>query len=181
MSLSGHPPRIEQAAFGPALGGDRRQNQLHQCPGCYRSSAAREAADPAAINIRYFVSEPQSIRVVAQAVQPQALCPKCQHPSTSLHSHYQRSIADLPWHGVTVSIQLQTRKFRCRNELCLQKVFCERLPKVALAYARKTVRLNAALTLLAFALGGEAGARTASGLSLRVSGDTLLRRIRELQ
>jgi transposase len=135
-------------------------------------------ADPAAINLRYFISEPQSIRVVAQAVQAQAHCPKCQHPSGSLHSHYQRTVADLPWHGVSVSLQLHTRKFRCRNKLCVQKIFCERLPKVVDAYARKSVRLNAALTLLAFALGGEAGARAACGLNLRVSGDTLLRRIR---
>jgi transposase len=135
-------------------------------------------ADPAAINIRYFISEPQSITVVVQTVQPQAHCPKCRHPSSSLHSHYQRTVADLPWHGVSVSLQLQTRKFRCRNELCVQKVFCERLPKVVDAYARQSVRLNAALTLLSFALGGEAGARAAAGLNLRVSGDTLLRRIR---
>jgi transposase len=135
-------------------------------------------ADPAAINIRHFISEPHSITVVVQAVQPQAYCPKCQHPSTSLHSHYQRSVADLPWHGVSVKLELHTRKFRCRNELCAQKVFCERLPKVATAYARKTVRLNTALTLLAFALGGEAGARAACGLNLHVSADTLLRSIR---
>jgi transposase len=134
--------------------------------------------DPAAISICHFVSEPHAIKVVMQAVQPQAHCPKCQHPSNSLHSHYQRTVADLPWHGVTVSIQLQTRKFRCRNELCVQKVFCERLPKVVDTYARKSVRLKVALTLLAFALGGEAGARAACGLSLHVSGDTLLRCIR---
>lgn len=47
------------------------------------------------------------------------------------------------------------------------------------AYARKTLRLNSALRLLAFALGGEAGARAACGLGLRTSGDTLLRRIRQ--
>lgn len=135
-------------------------------------------ADPAAINIRHFISEPQSITVVAQAMHPQAHCPKCRHPSSSLHSHYQRTVADLPWHGVSVSLQLQTRRFRCRNERCVQQVFCERLPKVVDTYARKSVRLNAALTLLAFALGGEAGARAACGLSLRVSGDTLLRSIR---
>lgn len=135
-------------------------------------------ADPATINIRHLVSEPRSITLVVQAVQSQACCPKCQHPSTSLHSHYQRSIADLPWHGVAVKIQLHTRKFRCRNKLCKQSVFCERLPKVVDSYARKTVRLDVALTLLAFALGGEAGARAACGLELAVSGDTLLRRIR---
>jgi len=37
------------------------------------------------------------------------------------------------------------------------------------------------LILQAFALGGEAGSRTAKGLSLSVSGDTLLRRIRSFK
>ncbi len=135
-------------------------------------------ADPNAINLRHFVSEAQCITVVVQAVQLHARCPKCQHPSKSLHSYYQRTVADLPWHGVRVKLDLHARKFRCRNQLCPRKVFCERLPKVAAVYARKTVRLNAALTLLAFALGGEAGARTACRMNMRVSGDTLLRRIR---
>ena len=103
--------------------------------------------DPAAINIRHFISEPHSITVVVQASQPQASCPKCRHSSSSLHSHYQRTVADLPWHGVSVSIQLHTRKFRCRNQLCVQEVFCERLPKVVDTYARKSVRLNTALTI----------------------------------
>ena len=94
-------------------------------------------ADPAAINIRHLISEPQSITMVVQAVQPQASCPKCQHPSNSLHSHYQRGVADLPWHGVSVKLELHTRKFRCRNELCSQKVFCERLPKVATEVGRQ--------------------------------------------
>jgi transposase len=96
-----------------------------------------------------------------------------------LHSHYQRTVADLPWHGVSIQLQLHTRKFRCRNEVCPRRIFCERLPGVAAVYGRKTVRLQAALQLLAFALGGEAGARAARGLGLRASGDTLLRTIRQ--
>jgi transposase len=80
---------------------------------------------------------------------------------------------------VTIKLQLGTRKLRCKNALCSQKVFCERLPRIVAAYARKTVRLNAALRLLAFALGGAAGARTACDLGLHASGDTLLRRIRQ--
>jgi transposase len=135
-------------------------------------------ADPVAIHIRYLISEPQAIMLVVQAVQSQPRCPKCQQPSTSLHSHYQRRVADLPWHGIAIKLQLHTRKFRCCNQHCMQRVFCERLPEVVNAYARKTVRLDAALTLLAFALGGEAGARTACRLLSTVSGDTLLRSIR---
>lgn len=115
---------------------------------------------------------------MVRAVQSQPCCPQCAQVSSSLHSHYTRRVADLPWHGVAAKLELHTRKFRCRNALCPQKVFCERLPKVADSYARKTLRLDTALMLVAFALGGEAGARTACGLRLQVSGDTLLRRIR---
>jgi transposase len=134
--------------------------------------------DLAAIRLEYFVSEPKSITVVIKTIQAQPCCPKCNQPSTRLHSNYQRSPADLPWHGVAIKLQLHSRKFRCQNQLCSQKIFCERLPKVVAVYARKTVRLNHALTLLAFALGGEAGARTACQLNLQISGDSLLRRIR---
>lgn len=73
---------------------------------------------------------------------------------------------------------MNTRKFRCRNGLCRQKIFCERLPDVVEAYARKTCRLDGALIWLALALGGEAGARTAKRLRMITSGDTLLRMIR---
>lgn len=136
-------------------------------------------ADPAVINLDLLVSESNSITLIMRTVQRHPCCPKCGHTSTSIHSYYQRTVADLPWHGVTIKLQLNTRKLRCQNALCSQKVFCERLPKVVAAYARKTVRLTSALQLLAFALGGEAGARAASGLGLRTSGDTLLRRIRQ--
>lgn len=82
----------------------------------------------------------------------------------------------MPWHGVAVRFELNVRRFS-RNELCPRKVFCERLSKVVDVYAHKTVRLNTAMTLLAFALGGEVGARTAFDLGLTFSGDTLLRKI----
>jgi len=135
-------------------------------------------ADPSAISLEAFVSRQNLIVMRVHAVQKTVCCPLCNENSSSLHSHYTRQVADLPWHGVAIRLELHTRKFRCRNELCRRQVFCERLPKVVLSYARQTVRLNSALTLLAFALGGEAGARTASELNLTVSGDTLLRRIR---
>jgi len=135
-------------------------------------------ADPSAISLDTFVSRQNLIIVRVRAVQKAVCCPLCNEPSSSLHSRYVRQVADLPWHGVAIRLELHTRKFRCRNKLCWRRIFCERLPKVVRSYARQTVRLNSALTLLAFALGGEAGARTASELKLTVSGDTLLRRIR---
>lgn len=113
-------------------------------------------ADPNAIEIEKFVSLDDKILIVVRTTQNTANCLKCGEPSSSLKTCYIRQLVDLPWHGISVCLELQTRKFRCRNELCIQKVFCERLPKVAAAYARRTVRLNETLTLLAFALGGAA-------------------------
>lgn len=135
-------------------------------------------ADPNAIGLEGFISNADSVTMVVRSFQKSVCCPLCSDSSNSRHGNYIRRVADLPWHGVRVRLELKVRKFRCRNELCPRRIFCERLPKVAIAYARKTVRLNSAMTLLAFALGGEAGARTAADLGLTVSGDTLLRRIR---
>jgi transposase len=87
-------------------------------------------------------------------------------------------VADLPWHGVAVKLELRTRRFRCRNSLCTKRVFCERLPRVVSCYGRKTARLNDALRLIGFLLGGEAGARAALKLAMKTSADTLLRRVR---
>lgn len=135
-------------------------------------------ANPEIIHLEGFIPESNVITVIVCSRQKEPCCPTCNIPSRSLHSHYQRTVADLPWHGITVRMQLKTRNFRCRNKICRQKIFCERLPQVVEHYARRSCRLNSALTWLAFALGGEAGARSAEHLRMKTSGDTLLRLIR---
>jgi transposase len=105
--------------------------------------------------------------------------PLCGRDSTLVHSRYVRRIADLPWQGVSVKLELHTRRFRCHDDLCLRRIFCERLPQVVATYARKTVRLNDALRLIGFLIGGEAGARAAIRLGMSVSPDTLIRRVRQ--
>jgi transposase len=135
-------------------------------------------ADPAAIHLTHIVSADKSLTLVVSARRPSADCPHCGCSSARVHSRYTRRVADLPWHGVAVRLDLHTRRFCCVNELCQRRIFCERLPSVVAAYARKTARLTSALELIGFALGGEAGARLAHQLGLSVSPDTLLARIR---
>jgi hypothetical protein len=48
----------------------------------------------------------------------------CQRTSISVHSRYTRPVADLPWHGVSVKLELHTRRFRCQNSLCTRRIFC---------------------------------------------------------
>jgi len=120
----------------------------------------------------------QLVTIHASAGNPAAKCPSCGHFSRRIHSVYQRTLADLPWCGVPVCLRLRLRNFFCDKPSCSQKIFAERLEEVARAYARCTDRQREALEWIALALGGEAGARLACELGLRVSPDTLLNRVR---
>jgi transposase len=136
-------------------------------------------ADPAALKVEKILSKTDAITLVVRTSPAHALCPRCQKSSNKVHSRYLRTIADLPWQGVAVKLRLHTRKFFCLNQQCLQRIFCERLPKVVARYSRRTLRLNEALAIIGFALGGRAGARAARKLSMHSSRHTLLRRIRQ--
>jgi transposase len=135
-------------------------------------------ADPTAIRPEKIIQHPGSLTLVVKATPQQAECPRCHRPSSRVHSYYTRSPADLPWHGVSVRLELRTRRFRCKSSLCTKRVFCERLPRVVAHYARKTVRLDDALRLIGWLLGGEAGSRATLKLAMATSADTLLRRVR---
>src|ERR1051325_6655618 len=136
-------------------------------------------ADPEVIHLEKIIQLPSSLTLVVNTTRAEAACPRCHSPSTHVHSYYTRTVADLPWHGVAVQLHLRTRRFRCKNSLCTKRIFCERLPRVVAYYARKTMRMNEALELIGFLMGGEAGARATSKLAMKTSPDTLLRRVRQ--
>jgi len=107
-----------------------------------------------------------------------ARCPGCGGASRRVHSRYTRTVKDLPWAELPVRLRLHARRFFCDAPACPRRIFTERLPGVVAPYARCTDRLAAWLTRVAFALGGEPGARLLGHQRLPRSADTLLRRIR---
>jgi transposase len=119
--------------------------------------------------------------LIALAITPtagSACCPACGATSDRVHSHYTRTVADLPWRGRRVVLRLTVRRFRCRAAGCIRSIFCERLRAVLAPHARTTGRLTEAHTAIGFALGGEPGRRLAERLAVPTSGDTLLRRVK---
>lgn len=94
-----------------------------------------------------------------------ARCPVRGLLSSRIHSRYTRAVADLPWHSVPVILCLRIRRFLCEQNRCGRAIFADRILEVA-AYARKTDRLENALALVGFALGGETEARLAGELGL---------------
>ena len=117
------------------------------------------------------------VAVRARTTAARARCPECGAPSSRVRSRYTRTVADLPWRGIAVTLEVRARRFFCDREGCERRIFCERLEEVA-ARARKTNRLEHALLMIALELGGEAGARLAGELGLLVCPDVLLDRIR---
>src|SRR5262252_4745884 len=110
-------------------------------------------------------------------VEQEPICPLCGEPSHSLHSRYCRCLQDLPWQGVAVQLWATVGRFRCRNSCCRRKVFCERLPAVARAYARQTDRTSEIVRLIGYVAGGLPGQRLLARLSITTSDDTVLRRV----
>jgi len=105
-------------------------------------------------------------------------CPRCGRSSRSQHSHYTRTIQDLPWQGRSVGIRLKVRRFRCRNAGCDQKIFAERLPATLQPYARRSDRLETVIRLVGYNLGGLPGSRILDRLAVQVSDDTVLRTVK---
>lgn len=120
---------------------------------------------------------PDRILLIARSRSTGAACPLCGGTSSRVHSFYSRCLADLPWQGRVVELQVRTRRFRCTSLECRRRIFAERLD-IARPKARRTVRLRDIQQQIGLALGGEAGSRLAGRLAMPVSGDTLLRLVR---
>lgn len=129
--------------------------------------------DPSRLALDLIRADSSSITVLMATTATSASCPLCDGLSARRHSRYVRTLADLPWHGVAVSVQLTVRRFFCETAACSRRIFVERLPGIVAPYARRTARLAEAFELIGFALGGEAGARVLRRLAMAGSPGTL--------
>ncbi|MDP9479596.1 MAG: transposase family protein [Actinomycetota bacterium] len=135
---------------------------------------------PDRLHVEALSFDGNSLTVCSSLRGSEARCPVCGEASRRVHGRYTRTLADLPRGGMPVRLRVRVRKFFCDDLSCERKIFAERLEDVAGVHARGTDRRREALEWIAFALGGEAGARLARELGLLVSPDTLLNRIRGL-
>ena len=133
---------------------------------------------PAGLVVDRVVTDPERVIITTHLSAGCASCPDCGRSSSRLHSHYVRTLADLPWQGRPVAIKVRARRFRCVTVECPRQIFAERLPSAASARARRSRRLGDIQRHIGLAVGGEPGSRLSHRLAMPVSGDTLLRLIR---
>jgi transposase len=134
----------------------------------------------APLHLDTIAMEDHGLTLDVAVTAPQATCPDCTQPSTHVHSHYRRTLTDLPWATMPVALHLRVRRFWCETPSCGRRTFTERVPQVASCYARATARLTAIQTSTGLALGGAAGARHLARQGVSGSRNTLLRRVRGL-
>jgi len=108
-----------------------------------RTAIATHELLPKGLDLKSLSIETGRASICVSSGARRSVCPLCGRASSRVHSRYLRTVSDLPWHGISVELEVLARRF-----------FCERLEEVA-ARARKTVMLEEAL--LAIALERQAG------------------------
>src|SRR2546425_6768619 len=127
------------------------------------------------------VSVTNGVTVTVRAASPTACCPCCGTICQRVHSHYRRTLRDLPASGRPVHLKVDVRRFFCPESTCRRKIFAERFPSLTLPRVKFTLRLQEALREMGFELGGESGARLGKKLSYPGSPDTVLRLVKQTQ
>ena len=90
--------------------------------------------DHASVHLVRLEADEQCILAVVATTASEALCPLCQGRSQSIHSRYVRLVADLPWAGWAVRLELHVRRFFCQNKAWRRQIFTERLPSAGSSF-----------------------------------------------
>ncbi len=117
------------------------------------------------------------LTISAVSTQTSVCCPLCSFVGTRVHSHYTRTIADLPCARQPVRLMVQVRKFFCDSRTCPRTIFAERITPFARPWARVTTRLSESVQSIGFATGGMLGARLTDRLGIQTCWMTILRRM----
>ena len=115
-----------------------------------------------------------TIWIYASIKTNRSRCPNCGKFCKKIHDHYIRTIFDLPVFQYKTIIRLKTRKFKCGNHRCKQKVFSEQTPMI-LRYSRRTTRVLKILESFAIELSGILGSILSKQLLITVSSSTITR------
>ena len=65
--------------------------------------------DPTCLHLQLLDASETTITAVVTTTSEEAECPLCRGRSAQIHSRYVRSVADLPWMGCAVRLELPVR------------------------------------------------------------------------
>jgi transposase len=121
-----------------------------------------------------------TITIETHVEASEAACPLCQTLAHGIHSHYTRTLHEVPCGTKALRLIVQVRRFFCDKQDCPRKIFAERLPALTEVSARMTRRFRQGSAEVGFMTGGRAGAQLGARLGWRQSRSTILRTLRRL-
>jgi hypothetical protein len=86
--------------------------------------------NPMCLHLKLLDAFDAAITAVVMTTTEDAECPLCHRRSTRIHSRSVQEVADLPWMGCAVHLELHVRRFSCSNQECVRQIFTERVPTV---------------------------------------------------
>lgn len=110
-----------------------------------------------------------------------AVCPHCGKRSHSCHSHYTRTLYDLPILNYQTLILLHARRFRCNNPNCSAKTFSENPCDEIQRYKRNTLRLRQKLISIAAGVSSLQAEKLVKQYEQKISDTTILRYLHQVQ
>lgn len=116
--------------------------------------------------------------VVSAAAKPIGICPDCGMRSRHRHGWHNRCLRDLPVQGQVVKVKLSLIRWQCRHRKCQRRTFTDRLPKIALPYAHRTMRMAEIVGLVGHKMGGRPAENLMHRLGMPISDDTILRQLK---
>ena len=90
---------------------------------------------PADMQVEEVVLDKNLLMLVLSSRQLTATCPYCSCLSARVHSHYTRTLLDLPCQERAVVLRVQVRRFFCLAAECAHQTFAEQFPALALLCA----------------------------------------------
>ncbi len=130
------------------------------------------------IHCHSFNQSADSIVAGLKSTHHAAKCPFCGRRSSSVHSNYERTIAELPVHGLEVILKVEVSRYRCLNPKCLHKTFTAQCTGLTERYQRRTQQQREALEAILGLVAATVGARQCTAIGMPISPSTALRVVR---
>lgn len=124
------------------------------------------------VKIYDFEETEESVTIFAKSTSFMSFCPTCGKPSITQVNTYTRTLQDLPIHCKSSTAVITLYRYRCENEECTQKVFCEPLP-FAERYQRRTDEVTQLLVSVSINESHEGASTTLRNVGINTSNSSI--------
>lgn len=127
------------------------------------------------LNINSVTHTDESIKIKMKSKTHSYICRKCGEMTTHYHGTYTRIVQDLPILGKTVSLEITSYEYYCKNPKCDATSIVEDFDGFLSYYSRMTERCEDFICTLALETSCEGASRICKSMGIKTNGDSIIR------